>query len=165
MIARAFLLLILISSFPSWSFPRAVNRDEAMRAAERIIGMENADRSSRTSPQSFSIATISELYYDSNPVAYLVTLNPTGFMILSDITELAPERFISYDSDFADLREHGLIQFVLEDSLATKQRLGYLQTAALNPRQPKSLSTPPDEEQLRQNEALWGRTTQAGAAL
>jgi sugar lactone lactonase YvrE len=152
----AVLISAIIFLFPSILFPRIVDRAEALQTAQSIIRQENTNAYLHVTKGELSVLNLSVLMYQNEPVGYLAELAPHGFMILSDITELAPSRFLSYDTSFEALQEHPLISQILNDSLATKQRLGYSSSASGLRPQSEVLAARIDARQLGRNENLWG---------
>ena len=95
------------------------------------------------------------LVYQDETVGYLIELDPQGFMIVSDITELAPVKFISYDGQFEAAREHSLMRDVLEYLHQTKKQLGYSETTNVAAISNPLLQQNVDVRQLKRNEQLW----------
>jgi sugar lactone lactonase YvrE len=155
---RKIILLVGVALlFPSILPARSVSEAEALNIAQTIIRQENSRPSRRSAAGNLSIYKISSLRTENEMVGYLAKLSPRGFMILSDITEFAPLRFIAYDAEFQDLREHSLIHQILADSLATKQKLGYATTTRSSSFRPELTSAHMDEIQAKKNEQIWER--------
>jgi len=120
----AALVLMLLLTPVVWA--RRVSGREAELAARKWIEIENSLPQFRLTKAVFRLSQLRPLAYKKSPIGFVAQLSPQGFMIIPDITELAPVRFIAFDSDFKRLREHALLQAVFEQALLAKIRLGYL---------------------------------------
>ncbi len=156
MTLRKLVLAVVFVFSPYLLFPRSISFQEALSVAERIVRAENHKGDLRTSRGTYSIRAMSYLFYHDIWVGYLVDLDPQGFLIMSDISELTPVRFISFDSSYSRVREHSLIQGLLLSALLTKQKLGYLPDIN-DPSSERVLFQVVDYRQLTVNESLWDR--------
>jgi len=148
--AAVFFLLILFSG-PLQA--RLVGPDEAREVSLRLIEMENGRPELRLTPGSFQWAGLEPLIVGGRIIAYLVRMNPGGFMILADITESTPQVFVSYDGDPAKLTGHPILREILRRLDYAKVRLGYL--PARLPADAPEADDPPDLAQVERNERAW----------
>lgn len=80
----------------------------------RLVALENLQPDLRLTPGTFSVATVRELTSAGQPIGFLVEMAPSGFMILSGVTEADPEVFVSYRGDYASLKGHALLARILD---------------------------------------------------
>lgn len=105
---------------------RFVLLSEVRQAAARLLEMENRRPDLRLTQDTFQLNGIEALFYQDQPVAYLIKLAPQGFMILSDITEVSPQVFISFRGDFDSLQEHPFLISIMNRLRYNKVHLCYL---------------------------------------
>jgi len=134
---------------------RMVERGEAYRAAIRLLEMENSRPDQRLTPGPFSIASVEPLFHHFRSVAYLVRLSPQGFMVLSDLTEITPQVFISFDGDLETLRLHPYFGLILDRLEYNKVHLRYLAEDAAHPLDIRKSEETPDFVQVGRNERAW----------
>ena len=149
-ILAAFLLILLNGALEA----RFVVYSEARLAAARLLEMENGRPDLRLTKDAFWLDGVEPLIHKNQQVAYLVKLKPQGFMILSDITEVSPQVFVSFSGDFDTLREHPFLVRILDHLQYDKILLFYLDWSAyptgyLKPEQG------PDLIQIERNEHTW----------
>lgn len=153
--ARRFLALIFpLILFSGTVEARILTTSEAKSAAIRLLEMENARPNLRLTEGLFNLDSIESLFYRNRPVAYLVKLNPQGFMILSDITEVTPQVFISFSGDSNVIREIPFLNTIMERLYYDKIQLNYL--FERTPRGSGDISREyPDWDQINRNEDAW----------
>ncbi len=100
-------VILLVLSGPL--FARVVMLSEARTAAVRLVALENLRPEMRLTPGTFSVATVRELTSAGQPIGFLAEMVPSGFMILSGVTEAEPEVFISFGGSYASLEKHSLL--------------------------------------------------------
>jgi len=149
-ILAAFLLILLNGVLEA----RLVVYSEARFAAARLLEMENGRPDLRLTKDAFWLDGVEPLIYKNQQVAYLVKLKPQGFMILSDITEVSPQVFVSFSGDFDTLREHPFLMRILDHLQYNKIHLFYLDwiiypSGYLGPEEG------PDPIQIERNERSW----------
>ena len=133
---------------------RIVAFAEARSAAVRLLKMENSRPDLRLTQGTFQLGGVEPLFYQGRMVAYLVKLKPQGFMILSHITEAAPQVFISFGGDFETLRSHPFLVKILDRLEYDKVHLHYL-GARLFPSPGAEPEEVPDRVRIDRNEHLW----------
>jgi len=149
-LALAFLFFVLTCAAEA----RVVALGEAWSAAARLLAMENSRPDQRLSPGFFELSGVELLYNQGRPVAYLVNLKPQGFMILSDITEVTPQVFVSYSGDFAEMRTLPFLLVLLDRLDYNKVHLGYMAGGASRNLDPDPEEVP-DRVQMERNERAW----------
>ena len=147
-----FSLFILILC-PGSLWARPVEISEAERAARRWVGLEQGRPERRLSQTPFSFSSIAPLIYREAQAGYLVKLQPRGFILIPDLTELSPLAFVSYAGDFDQVKDHPFLTLVQERLLLTRELLGYSATKFLLAGRPTSKSL--DVTQLGRNETSW----------
>ncbi len=145
------LALMLLLTPVVWA--RRVSGHEAELAARKWIEIENSSPQFRLTKAVFRLSQLKPLAYKKSPIGFVAQLSPQGFMIIPDITELAPIRFIAFEGAFEKLKEHTLLQAVFEQALLAKIRLGYLsdQSGIFT----FGMTDPIDYIQQYANEKLW----------
>lgn len=133
---------------------RIVASPEAQIAAERLLEMENKRPELRLNQNSFQLDNVEPLFHHDWVVAYLVKLKPQGFMILSDITEVSPQVFVSFSGDFETLRTHPFLIYILDQLEYNKVQLRYLEPA-ISQRLVLDPKDTPDSVQIELNELSW----------
>jgi len=133
---------------------RIVINSEAWRVAARLVVMENGRPDLRLNKDTFWLDGIEPLIHKNQQVAYLVKLKPQGFMILSGLTEVSPQAFISFSGDFDTLRKHPFLNRILDRLLYDKVNLLYLDWSAY-PNGSLKLERGPDLIQIERNEHAW----------
>jgi len=149
-----FAAFALLTVFTGALQARLVGPAEARAVVLRLLAMENARPDLRTTPGSFQLAGLEPLMSEGRAIAYLVRFQPQGFMILADVTESAPEVFISFEGDPAMLTRHPILREICNRLEYTKVHLGYL-TARVSGEKGASIQEAPDEAQLNRNERAW----------
>jgi len=147
----AFLLLLFWNGVLE---ARVVAYSEAWLSSARLLEMENSRPDLRLTQGTFRLDGIEPLIYRDQPVAYLVKLKPQGFMILSDITEVSPQVFISFSGDFTSLREHPFLTRILDHLEYDKAHLSYLARRE-SQRVDQKPGEAPDRIQVERNESSW----------
>ena len=149
-LAAALVLLFAVGTLEA----RLVGQTEAWTVAARLLEIENERPDLRLTQGSFELDCVEPLLYHNRPVAYLVRFRPQGFMILSDITEVTPQVFISYEGDPELLTKHPILVQILHRLEYNKVHLCYL--AAEDPEDigPEAGEIP-DPVQVKRNEHLW----------
>lgn len=133
---------------------RLVVYSEARLAAARLVEMENGRPDLRLTKDAFWLDGVEPLIHKNQQVAYLVKLKPQGFMILSDITEVSPQVFVSFSGDFDTLREHPFLMRIMDHLQYNKIHLFYLDWIIY----PSGYLRPeegPDPIQIERNERSW----------
>jgi len=149
-ILAAFLLILWNGALEA----RLVVYSEARLAAARLLEIENGRPDLRLTKDAFWLDGVEPLIHKNQQVAYLVKLKPQGFMILSDITEVSPQVFVSFSGDFDTLREHPFLMRILDHLQYDKIHLFYLDWRAY----PSGYLKPeqgPDLIQIERNEHTW----------
>ncbi len=149
-ILAAFLLIVLNGVLEA----RLVIYSEARLAAMRLLEMENDRPDLRLTKDALWLEGIESLIYRNQQIAYLVKLKPQGFMILSDITEVSPQVFVSFSGDFYTLREHPFLMRILDHLQYNKIHLFYLDLSA-HPNGNLGPEGGPDLAQIIRNEGAW----------
>ncbi len=116
--------------------------------------MENSRPDLRLTQGTFWLDGLEPLIYQDQPVAYLVKLKPQGFMILSDITEVSPQVFISFSGDYDSVRTHSLLTSILDDLKYSKVCLRYFAWRE-SPGGQGEPEEAPDLVQMERNERRW----------
>jgi len=147
----AFIILLLLNVAVE---ARIVAFVEARSAAVHLLKMENSRPDLRLIQDTFQLGGIEPLFYRHRPVAYLVRLKPQGFMILSDISEVAPQVFVSFSGDFETLRSHPFLVHILNRLEYDKVHLRYL-AARLSPSPGTEPEEVPDRVRVNRNEHSW----------
>jgi len=133
---------------------RLVAYSEARLAAARLVEMENGRPDLRLTKETFWLDGVEHLIHKNQQVAYLVKLKPQGFMILSDVTEVSPQVFVSFSGDFEILRKHPFLMRILDHLEYDKIHLLYLDWGAYS----SGYLWPeegPDLIQIERNEHAW----------
>jgi len=133
---------------------RLVGPAEARTAAVRLLEIENGRPDLRLTQGLFVLDCVEPLLYHNRPVAYLARLGPQGFMILADITEVAPEVFISYEGDPELMTKHPFLVRILDRLEYNKVHLSYLAADVPGGIDPET-GEGPDPFQVKQNEYRW----------
>jgi Leucine-rich repeat (LRR) protein len=127
---RIMVLFLFLMCFCQLAWGRLVQTDEARQAMLRYLSRDNNATWLRHDKRVFTMSQLSPLVSKNKVIGYVVELKPQGFAILSNITELAPVRFISYGGTFQDIRSHNLIRNLLLEMVTTHAKLGYAQAPA-----------------------------------
>jgi hypothetical protein len=127
---------------------------EVRAAATRLLQMENARPDLRLSQDTFTLAGIEPLIYQNRQVAFLVRLKPVGFMILSDISEVTPQVFVSFSGTYEALSKHPFLVRILDHLEYAKVHLRYIpprlsQDPGVQP------ADVPDRELMARNDQVW----------
>jgi hypothetical protein len=133
---------------------RAVAYSEAWLSSARLLEMENGRPDLRLTKGTFWLDSIEPLSYQDQPVAYLVKLKPQGFMILSDITEVSPQVFISFSGDYETASAHPFLIRILDHLKYNKVHLRYYAGQESPGGQPQPEESP-DVFQMGRNERAW----------
>ncbi|MHB8054427.1 MAG: C10 family peptidase, partial [Candidatus Aminicenantales bacterium] len=133
---------------------RLVGPAEARSVSLRLLEMENARPDLRLTAGAFQLVGLEPLIYEGRGIAYLIRLSPGGFMILSDITESAPQVFVSFKGDPAMLPKHPVLREILNRLEYTKVHLGYL-AARVSAAPGREIGDTPDAIQVNRNERAW----------
>jgi len=120
-----------------------------------IIDRENGRPQARTTRGSFSVSSIEPILIESSTVAFLVNLNPQGFVIMPGITELAPARFVSFSGNYDNIKSHPLIQQLIDECANTGRVLGYFRSGSEAHSAVVDEPVEVDREQANQNESAW----------
>lgn len=133
---------------------RIVVLSEVRQVAARLLEMEHLRPDLRLTQDTFRLDGLEPLIHQDQPVAYLAKLKPQGFMILSDITEVSPQVFVSFSSDFDTLREHPFLVSILDRLRYDKILLFYLVPSDNWSGQLKPDDVP-DFTQIERNRSAW----------
>ncbi len=148
--AAAFLALL-----PFFLEARPVKPAEAYRAAGRLLDVENSRPDQRLTPGIFRLAGLEPLAHRGRQVGFLARLVPSGFMILSDVTEVTPQVFVSFGTgDFDSLRSHPYLSMILDRLDDDKVRLRYSDPSGDGALE-NGLNESADAVQVGRNEAAW----------
>jgi hypothetical protein len=147
------LILFILMLCPAGLWARPVALAEAERAARHWVGLEQVRPDGGRIQTPISFSSIAPLIYRETQTGYLVTLQPQGFILIPDVTELSPLAFVSYAGDFDQVKDHPFLKLVQERLLLTRERLGYGATKTLSAGQPNSGSL--DVAQVDRNETSW----------
>lgn len=146
--------LILVLSFQFQAVGKIVDRQDVVRAADFII-MEAGDyRHPEAKNNNYSLKDVQPLLYNNQRIGYIVNMKPHGFMIMPDATELNPVKFISYTGDFTGIKDHPIIQSLIEQLYYSKTMLNYpadkVSTAGK-----LSIDARIDIDRMEEHKALW----------
>ena len=133
---------------------RIVANSEAKIAAERLLKMENERPDLRLIKINFQLDNVQPLFHHDLAIAYLAEFKPQGFMILSDITEVTPQVFVSFSGDFKTLRTNPFLISILDKLEYNKVQLHYLEPAN-SKRLILDFEDMPDSVQMELNELSW----------
>lgn len=133
---------------------RIVADPEARVAAVRLLEMENKRPDLRLSKDTFQLDAIEPLIHHNWAVAFLAKLKPQGFMILSDVTEISPQVFVSFAGNFETIRSHPFIIHILNFLEYNKVQLRYLESA-IHVGSKSKCEEAPDPVQMDLNQSLW----------
>jgi hypothetical protein len=133
---------------------RMVMISEARLAAARLMEIENDRPDLRLNQDVFLLGQIEPLIYRGQPIAFLVNLKPQGFMILSDITEVSPQVFISFSGEFNILKELPFLNIVMDRLYYDKTHLHYISPNVSLIDDFKTEESP-DSIQVVRNELSW----------
>lgn len=129
----AIVVLLILPVFTGWAAP--VNLDQARRAAEALLVMEYPNdppvtkQPSRTvtsrGESKLALRDIQPLAWDDQRVAYVASLQPGGYMLLSADDEMPPLKLHADNGSFSNLPPafiHALTLELGEDLLASRSR-------------------------------------------
>jgi hypothetical protein len=133
---------------------RLVGHAEAWKAAASLLEIENGRPDLRLTQGTFELACVEPLLYRNRPIGYLIRLKPQGFMILSDITEVSPQVFVSFAGDPELLIQHPFLVRILERLEYNKVHLSYLAADVPGGLEPETRDLP-DEDMIKRNERVW----------
>ncbi|MCX6566135.1 MAG: C10 family peptidase [Candidatus Aminicenantes bacterium] len=156
-LAAALVLLFAVGTLEA----RLVGQTEAWTAAARLLEIENGRPDLRLTQGAFELDWVEPLLYHNRPVAYLIRLKPQGFMILSDITEVSPQVFVSYEGDPEQLTRHPFLIQILNRLEYNKVHLSYLAADVPEDIGPEAGEVP-DPVQVKRNEYRWSELAGEG---
>ncbi len=148
-------LLALSICLPAFLGAKQVSQRQAEAVSHRLVRLENASARLRLTKGELRWASIEPLYYSDELVGYVVGLDPRGFMLLSDITEASPMKFISYSGDFEGIKDHPLIQSIVQRLLYDKAKLQYTVKKGVKVRSGSKYPDTRNKAQTAKNEARW----------
>src|SRR5208337_5438758 len=91
-------LLLWLLSFlllTSVAFAGQVSQSKAWQVAQNFMRAHVANHGHWNSSQSPFVSSVETVYYQNTPVAYLVTVNPTGHMLIAYYDDISPVLFYS----------------------------------------------------------------------
>ena len=152
---RTFVLLMIQAFSSSWLYPSLVSKTQAETVALNWVKLENNLKHLRLNKSDIRISTVGELTYRETPIGYIVDLEPTGFILVPSVSELAPVKFISFSGDYNACASHPFIETLKYRMYYAVAHLGYSRGTSLG----KLGLTPGamDLNQKERNEAAWER--------
>jgi len=149
-IGFAFFLLVFVGSL-GWA--RQVSKEEATIVANNYIEYVNSwKEEAQKTP--YSVQSLEAIMQDGEITGYVARLEPKGFIILSNLTELSPFRFMCFSADYENLQGNVMLKDVLSEISIAKTGLGYSKKSQSS----KLSQNPPlTEEQISRSEKLWHR--------
>jgi hypothetical protein len=147
------IFLMLFLSLQSILSAKIITKDNAIRAAEQIIDIENRDVFLRNNRSFLQLASISELRYLDEIVGYVCNLSPKGFLIVPSFSELPPVFLIMFSCNYNEIIDSpfkdtfGFQLYKAYDVLGyAKQNIYFDPTFVLSEN---------DRETIRKSEKLW----------
>jgi hypothetical protein len=128
---------------------KSIAQNEALKIAAKWLRVENHSQHLRVNKKYYIFQNISDLIYQNEAIAFIVELEPRGFMIVPRCSELAPVKFISFSGNYEEIRSHPFISNIKDKLLYTMRQLGYTGISAGQPYE--SIDT----RQKNKNEGIW----------
>jgi len=142
-----FVLLFFFST--ANGIAKIIDQNEAQKIAAKWLRVENHSQHLRVNKKNYIFQNIFDLIYQNEAIAFIVELEPRGFMIVPRCSELAPVKFISFSGNYEEIRSHPFISNIKDKLLYTMQQLGYSGISAEQPYE--SIDT----RQKSKNEGIW----------
>jgi len=148
-------LFLYLSAWAVVAYARPLSKGEVQYALTNFIWLDNQQSKMHAARIQYGASNIKELVFQQEHIAYVLELDPAGFIIAPRFTELSPIKFISYSGRAEAIDQNPFLQELIYRIYHTAAQLGYIRVASQSVYPNYAGSSIPDRDQQLSNEASW----------